>query len=146
MTTFAYRASAISLAAFILTLATAVVHARDVKLAGMGVRKCSEWMEWKETRNGEARATALEWAQGFIAGHNIYARGASSVVANANVLVPLFDAYCQKHPENRLFLGVIEITHSLGGARINLSPGTPPAPAMPQPKPLQPDKKGEQPS
>ena len=132
-----------------ITLVALVFHApvsigRDAKLAGMGVRKCSEWMQWKEARNGEARATALEWAQGFIAGHNVYARNASSVVANTNVLVPLLDAYCQKNPENRLFLGVIEINQSLGGAKVNASPNAPSAPAMPMPKAPRSDQKGEQ--
>jgi hypothetical protein len=136
--------TALTLALAALTLYAPLPFARDVKLAGMGVRKCSEWMQWKEARNGEARATALEWAQGFIAGHNVYARSTSSVVADTKVLVPLLDAYCQKNPENRLFLGVIEINQSLGGAKVNMAPGAPDTPAMPMPKAPQPGKPGEQ--
>ncbi|KAF0165419.1 MAG: hypothetical protein FD157_1406 [Rhodocyclaceae bacterium] len=104
---------------------------RDVKLSGMGTRKCSEWQHWKESRNTEARAMVLEWAQGFISGHNVYARAgtetANPVIANASVLIPLLDSYCQKKPEDRILSGVAEITQSLGGAKINLSPKTPPA-------------------
>lgn len=114
---------------------------RDVKLSGMGTRKCSEWQHWKESRNTEARAMVLEWAQGFISGHNVYARAgnetASPVIANASVLIPLLDSYCQKKPEDRILSGVVEITQSLGGAKINLSPKTPP------PQNPRPDTKGK---
>ena len=117
------------------------VLAKEVRISGMGVRKCAEWQQWKEAQNGEARAMALEWAQGFITGHNVYARSgnqqASSVVADDKVLIPLLDIYCQKYPENRILAGVIEITQSLGGAKVNLAPK-----AQPRQNP-QPDKKGE---
>ena len=79
----------------------------------------------------------LEWAQGFIAGHNVYARSgaeaANSIIADAKVLIPLLDSYCQKHPENRILSGVIEITQSLGGAKINVTPKVPP-PRNPPPQ------------
>lgn len=105
--------------------------ARDVKVAGMGIRKCTEWQQWKEAKNGEARAMTLEWAHGFIAGHNVYARtgseGATSIVADVNVLIPLLDSYCQKNPGSRILSGVVEITRSLGGAKIDLTPQAPPA-------------------
>ncbi len=109
---------------------------RDVKLSGMGIRKCSEWQQWKESRNTEARAMVLEWAQGFISGHNVYARTgtASPVIANASVLIPLLDSYCQKNPEDRILSGVIEITQSLGGAKVNLTPKTLPPPQNPRPE------------
>lgn len=113
---------------------------RDVKLAGMGIRKCVEWQQWKNARNTESRAMVLEWAQGFIAGHNIYARSgsatASQVVASVAVLIPLLDAWCQKNPEQRIFAGVVEITQSLGGAKVNVTPK-----AMP-PRAPQPEQKG----
>ena len=106
------------------------LHARDVKVSGMGIRKCAEWQQWKTDNNGEARAMTLEWAQGFITGHNVYARSgndaASSVVANTSVLSPLLDSYCQKNPDQRILSGVIEITQNLGGARVNLAPKTTP--------------------
>lgn len=131
-------------------LLPAIAAARDVKLSGMGIRKCSEWQQWKEAGNGEARATALEWAHGFIAGHNVYARSgaqpASSVVADSKVLIPLIDTYCQKNPESRLFLGVISIVQSLGGARVNVTPQPPASPTAPMPLTPRPGKKGEQPS
>ncbi|MBK9019463.1 MAG: hypothetical protein IPL72_05455 [Sulfuritalea sp.] len=110
---------------------------RDVKLAGMGIRKCTEWQQWKDARNTESRAMVLEWAQGFIAGHNIYARSGSTttspVVASVAVLIPLLDAYCQKNPEQRIFSGVVEITQSLGGAKVNITPKATP-PRAPQPE------------
>ena len=110
---------------------------RDVKLAGMGIRKCTEWQQWKDARNTESRAMVLEWAQGFIAGHNIYARSgsatASPVVAGVAVLIPLLDAYCLKNPEQRIFAGVVEITQSLGGAKVNVEPKAAP-PRTPQPE------------
>ena len=113
------------------TSGSAQTQSRDVKLSGMGIRKCSEWQHWKESRNAESRAMVLEWAQGFIAGHNVYARTGSEtvspVVASVSVLIPLLDSYCQKNPEDRIFAGVVEITKSLGGAKVNLSPKTPPA-------------------
>jgi hypothetical protein len=119
------------------TFGSAQVLAKDVKVSGMGIRKCSEWQQWKDARNGEARAMALEWAHGFIAGHNVYARtgteAASSVVADAKVLVPLLDSYCQKNPESRILSGVVAITQSLGGAKINLTPKAPP-PQNPRPQ------------
>jgi hypothetical protein len=98
----------------------------------MGIRKCSEWLQWKESANNENRAMVLEWAQGFIAAHNVYARtgttAASPVVASVSVLIPLLDAYCQKNPGERILSGVIEITTSLGGAKVNVTPKTAPAP------------------
>lgn len=136
----ASTARMLALALLMFPLADAL--ARDVKLAGMGVRKCAEWLEWKESRDGTARGTALEWAQGFMAGHNVYARNASSVVADAKVLAPLLDVYCQKNPQDRLFLGVIGINQSLGGAKVNLSPNKPDTPQMPMPKTPQQGKPG----
>lgn len=110
----------------------AQAQSRDVKLSGMGIRKCSEWQQWKAAGNTESRAMALEWAQGFIAGHNVYARtgtaAASPVVASVSVLVPLLDSYCQKNPEERILSGVIEITQSLGGAKVNVAPKAAPVP------------------
>ncbi|NJD35054.1 MAG: hypothetical protein FIA96_09525 [Betaproteobacteria bacterium] len=105
-------------------------QSRDVKLSGMGVRKCSEWQQWKTAGNTESRAMALEWAQGFIAGHNVYGRTgtASPVVVSVSVLIPLLDSYCQKNPEERIVSGVIEITRNLGGAKVDLAPKAAPAP------------------
>lgn len=118
----------------LLAFAPDVVQAqsRDIKLSGMGIRKCSEWLQWKESGNNESRAMVLEWTQGFIAGHNVYARtgttAASPVVASVDVLIPLLDSYCQKNPAERILSGVMEITTSLGGAKVNLRPKAAPAP------------------
>jgi hypothetical protein len=105
---------------------TAQNPTKDVKISGMGLRKCSEWRQWKETRNGEARAMALEWTQGFIAGHNVYTRSGTeavnSVVADVKVLLPLIDGFCEKNPESRILNVVIQITQSLGGAKVRLEP------------------------
>jgi len=121
---------------------SALAQSRDVKLSGMGIRKCSEWQHWKESRNTESRAMVLEWAQGFIAGHNVYARTgtASPVVASVSVLIPLLDGYCQKNPDDRILAGVIEITKNLGGAKVNLRPKTLNPPNPPNPRP---DNKGK---
>jgi hypothetical protein len=130
------------LAAMSLMLPTLEVAAqsKDVRVSGMGVRKCSEWLEWKTAQKGEARAMALEWATGFIAGHNVYARGGEnqgSVVANTATLATLLDTYCEKRPDSRIFTGVIDITQSLGGAKINIAPKTSPQtqPQNPRPDP-----------
>lgn len=133
-------------AAFLFALLAALAWpgadaaAADIRLSGLGVRKCGEWTAWKAGNNGEARATALAWAQGFISGHNVYARlgrdNAPSVMADDRILVTLLDSYCEKTPEARIFSGVIEITQSLGGVRLNLAPK---APAETTPKP---DAKG----
>jgi hypothetical protein len=108
---------------------------KDVRISGMGVRKCAEWQQWKETRNGEARALVLEWTQGFIAGHNVYTRSgteaANSVVADTKVLIPLIDSYCERNPESRIFSVVIQITQGLGGTKITVGPKAP-APQYPQ--------------
>lgn len=127
---------ALALALLAPTLAAA--QPREVKLSGMGVRKCSDWLQWKESRNNESRAMALEWAQGFIAGHNVYARsgGASPVVANVSVLIPLLDSYCQKNPGERILGGVVEITKGLGGSKVDLTPRAPPVPPS-HPRPEQ---------
>jgi hypothetical protein len=139
-------AATLSALALMLLLALtpdgAQAQSRDVKLSGMGIRKCSEWQQWKEAGNAESRALVLEWTQGFIAAHNVYARtgttAASPVVASVSVLIPLLDSYCQKNPGERILSGVIEITTSLGGAKVNVTPKTTPAPA-PNPRP---DNKG----
>lgn len=119
----------------IITLLTSLAlipdaEARDIKVSGLGARKCSEWLQWKESQNGEPRALALEWAQGFIAGHNVYYRTSTeantAIIAEARILIPLLDAYCQKAPESRVFNGLTEIIQSLGGAKVNLTPKLPP--------------------
>ena len=120
----------------LLLLAAAPVAAqqtqRDVRIAGMGARSCADWNGWKEARDAQPRALALEWTQGFIAGHNVYARPrppATTVYADTKVLLPLIDAYCQKNPEMRLISVVIEITRNLGGTSVQIKPrppGTPP--------------------
>jgi hypothetical protein len=125
----------------LLTFGSSQAMARDVKVSGMGVRKCAEWQQWKEEKSGEPRAMVLEWTQGFIAGHNVYARSgteaANSVIADTKILIPLLDSYCQKNPDSRILSGVVEITQSLGGAKINL------APKAPASQPLRKQNKGE---
>ncbi len=134
--TLVRKISAVSLVATLVFVSQAEAWGRDVKVSGMGVRKCSDWNQWKDDKNGEARALTIEWANGFFAAHNVYApkgyEQVTSVVADAKVLVPLLDAYCQKNPENRILNGVIEITQSLGGARINFA-SKPPATTTPRP-------------
>lgn len=140
MTSHKFRTAALLPVMALLLLALpsggAQAQSKDVKLSGMGIRKCGEWLQWKDSRNAESRAMVLEWAQGFISGHNVYARtgSASPVVASVSVLIPLLDAYCQKNPEERILAGVIEITQNLGGAKINLAPKVP---APPNPRPEQ---------
>ena len=141
-----HNAATLSALALMLVLALAPdgaqAQSRDIKLTGMGVRKCSEWLQWKESGNAESRAMVLEWTQGFIAGHNVYARtgttAASPVVASVSVLIPLLDSYCQKNPGEPILSGVMEITTSLGGAKVNLRPKAAPTP-NPNPRP---DNKG----
>jgi hypothetical protein len=103
-----------------------VASSKDVRISGMGLRKCAEWQQWKETRNGEARAMALEWAQGFIAGHNVYTRNdadaAGAVTADVKVLIPLIDSFCERNPESRILSVVIQITQNLGGAKVRVEP------------------------
>lgn len=129
---------AVAAIALFTSIGSAQAQTKDVKISGMGIRKCSEWQTWKTDQNGEARATTLEWAQGFISGHNIYARSSNaneslnSVVADAKILVPLLDSFCEKNPDSRILNGVMGIIQSLGGAKINL---TPKAPAGQNPRP-----------
>lgn len=109
--------------------------ARDIRVSGSGTRSCAEWQAWKEQQKGEPRALTIEWAQGFISGHNVYARAgsepANSVVADSRTLATLLDNYCQKNPQSRVLNGVIEITKSLGGAGVNLTPKAPGAGGKP---------------
>lgn len=124
----------LALLAALLSAMSLPALGKDIRISGFGTRKCSEWQEWKTAQNGEARAMAVEWANGFIAGHNVYARNgsepASSVVADAKTLAALLDNYCQKNPDGRILTGVIDITQSLGGAKISIAPKTQtPAPA-----------------
>lgn len=109
--------------------------ARDVKVGGMGIRKCSEWTAWKTAQNGEARATAVEWAQGFLAAHNVYSSATNSVVAESRVIATLLDAYCQKNPEERLVSGVADLVQNLGGAKINMAPKAAEGQPVPRPDP-----------
>ncbi|WP_371325109.1 hypothetical protein VX159_06220 [Dechloromonas sp. ZY10] len=107
-------------------------QSRDVRVGGLGIRKCVEWQQWKQQNNGEVRALALEWAAGFIAGHNVYGRNGgepvNSVVAESAVLATLLDSYCQKNPEQRILSGVMEITQSLGGMKTQVAPKKPASP------------------
>lgn len=134
----AAKSAALGIILLGLPLAAALAQSKDVKISGMGIRTCGEWQQWKEARNAESRAMVLEWALGFIAGHNVYARTggsmASPVVASVSVLIPLLDAYCQKNPQERILSGVIEITQGLGGTRITVSPKVAPPPDPPPEK------------
>lgn len=110
-------------------VASPAVSAKDIRISGSGTRSCTEWQAWKDEQKGEPRAMTIEWAQGFISGHNVYARVGSepvnSVVADSRTLATLLDTYCQKNPQSRVLNGVIEIAKSLGGAGINLTPKAP---------------------
>ena len=128
--------------------ATEPVLAKDAKVSGLGIQTCSTWTTWKVAKNGEARAMAIEWAHGFIAGHNIYGaalnEAQSSVVVDSKVLIALLDSFCEKYPQQRILSAVADIVQSLGGARINAAPKTPGASAAPPglsvpPKPPAPD-------
>ncbi|MCE1181362.1 MAG: hypothetical protein LWW81_03530 [Rhodocyclales bacterium] len=119
----------------------------DIRVSGLGARSCADWVEWKDAQKGELRAMTIEWALGFISGHNVYARmagnPANSVVADVKVLSTLLDAYCQKAPESKILAGVIEITKSLGGANINLTPkAAAPGGVTPPGKPAESKEKG----
>lgn len=46
----------------------AFAQSQEIKVSGMGIRKCAEWQQWKDTGNAESRAMTLEWARGFMAG------------------------------------------------------------------------------
>lgn len=110
----------------ILTFSGSFAQGKDIKISGMGIRKCSEWNQWKVAKSGEARAMTLEWAQGLISGHNLYSQAgkesSSAIVINSNLLVSLLDTYCEKNPEQRIFLGISDTIQNLGGAKLNLAP------------------------
>lgn len=112
-----------------LVFASPPAAAKDIRISGFGTRSCAEWQAWKDQQKGEPRAMTIEWAQGFISGHNVYAKAGSeavsSVVADSRTLATLLDNYCQKNPQSRVLNGVIEITKSLGGAGVSLSPKAP---------------------
>lgn len=97
---------------------------REIKVSGVGVRKCAEWNRWKESRNGEARALMVDWTQGFLAGHNVFARlgwqGAAAVTASSGVILAMLDARCQASPDARLLEVVVQLAGGLGGARVEL--------------------------
>jgi len=132
-----------------LLLAAAPVAAKDAKVSGMGIQRCSTWTGWKIAKSGELRALTLEWSNGFIAGHNIYSAATndsqSSVVVDAKVLTALLDSFCEKYPEQRILNGVADIVQSLGGAKINVAPkssSTPGAPeSLGQPRSLTPEQR-----
>lgn len=102
----------------------AVSADREIKVSGLGVRTCAEWNRWKESRNGEARALMVEWTQGFLAGHNVFARlgwqGAAAVTASSGVILAILDARCQASPDARLLEVVVQLAGGLGGARVEL--------------------------
>jgi hypothetical protein len=123
--------------------ANAQTTTTEVKISGMGIHKCAEWQQWKDNKNGEARVMTIEWAQGFIAGHNVYIRsGASPVVADSKVLLPLIDSYCAKNPDAPILSVIIQITQSLGGTKILVQPKAPAA-QSPQ-NPQRDDKAGRE--
>lgn len=116
--------SGLAVLAIVSLAAGDALAAKDVKISGAGVRKCSEWNNWKAERNGEARAIAVEWALGFVAGHNVYSRGDSTqslVNPNSKTVAALLDTYCQKRPDDRLLFSVLDMVKSLGGTGVDLS-------------------------
>lgn len=125
-------------AAMCLTLVNCDVMAKDIRISGLGARPCSEWQQWKEAQNGEARVMAIEWAHGFIAGHNVYSATlkdqSNAITADAKVITTLLDSHCQKHPESRILAGLMDIIQSLGGAKVNLTPKAPPKQSAPDAK------------
>jgi hypothetical protein len=106
-------------------VALPVLAAKDARVSGVGVRKCTEWNEWKEQKKGEPRAVAVEWALGFVAGHNVYTRAETTpaqVSPNARTVATLLDSYCEKRVDDPLLLGVIDMVKNLGGSSVNLTP------------------------
>jgi hypothetical protein len=111
--------------AVVTILAGPALAAKEAKIGGVGARKCTEWNDWKSQKNGEARAVGVEWARGFIAGHNLYQRAeasASQVSPDATTVATLIDNYCEKLVDQPLFYAVIDMVKRLGGASVNLVP------------------------
>ena len=107
---------------------------------GAGTRSCTQWLQWKAEKNGEARALALEWVQGFLSAHNAYARqggGApvDSIVANPKMVATLMDGFCEKNSNSRIVNGAIDMAKGLGGASLNTSPAASANKPSPQTKP-----------
>jgi hypothetical protein len=114
-----------------ITLATMLLSstassAREIDIEGIGIRKCFEWNSWKSEKNGEARAMATQWAQGFIAGHNVYTNAAKEtsglVPSKAAVIIPLMDNYCEGAPQIPIVAALINITKNLGGSKMTVLP------------------------
>lgn len=129
--------------------------AKDAKVSGLGLQSCATWASWKLSKSGELRAMTIEWAHGFIAGHNIYSAvtndSQNSVVVDSKILTALLDSFCEKYPEQRVLNAVADIVQSLGGAKINVAPKVPGASGAPgapgnlgqpgQPRPLTPEQR-----
>lgn len=111
------------LAASSATLAQA---GHDVKIAGLGTARCSEWTAWKTEGNAERRATALQWVFGFVGGHNIYSlsahRNPTSLNPQANTLETLIDGHCDVNPSSRLVEAAVATITGLGGASTSIKP------------------------
>ena len=92
---------------------------RDVKVTGMGVSRCSDWTHWQESKNLEAQAMVIEWARGFISGHNVYSmpgpNASKSIIADPAALRTLIDNQCRRDPHSHLVFTVAHVIRSLGG-------------------------------
>ena len=73
---------------------------------------------------------AIQWAQGFIAGHNIYTNASppssNAVPSKPAVLIPLLDSYCEAPPQSPLVAALINITKNLGGSKMTVVPQSKP--------------------
>ena len=69
-----------------------------------GSASCGEWYAARQGRGQYPWESLVNWFDGFIAGHNLYAQRPTNtmITAEPNDVILWLDTYCQKNPTNSL--------------------------------------------
>jgi hypothetical protein len=111
----------------LLALSVNETLAEPIELAGVGLKTCGQFAQDYRNNPDIAEALYFTWAQGFLSGVNMLAKGKGSVTRDlASISVEEQKSwmrhYCNEHPLERYYTGAL----NLSGKLQQLPPEAPP--------------------
>ena len=95
-----------------------------VYIMGAGKTSCGQYLKYRGEKNRVADALHIEWAKGFINGHDVMAFahpnafqiGKDRFPDHATILA-FSDKYCRDHPLDIFYNAISQLINDLGGWR-----------------------------
>jgi hypothetical protein len=86
---------------------------------------CADWLAERRGQGKYRWESDVSWFQGFVAGHNVYAKPPDSrqILADPYDVELWLDTYCQKDPTRHLVHGAVEYIATHGGSNPLLTSG-----------------------